>query len=67
MKKFLRDMDSPEVLGYKLDRTTLTPIRERIDVTKPGDYGCDPIGGGMFRMVPSGDIVDATERSKRLS
>ncbi len=30
------------------------------------DYGCDPLGNGKFRMVPSGDIVDATERAKRL-
>jgi hypothetical protein len=31
------------------------------------DHGSDPIGNGMFRMVPSGDIVDKTERDKRLS
>lgn len=30
------------------------------------DYGADPLGGGKFRMVPSGDIVDAKERDKRL-
>ncbi len=30
------------------------------------DYGCDPLGDGMFRMVPSGDVVDAKERAKRL-
>ena len=30
------------------------------------DYGCDPIGDGMFRMVPSGDIVDYAERCRRL-
>lgn len=34
----------------------------------PGkDYGSDPIGNGQFRMVPSGDIVDTTERNKRLN
>ena len=26
------------------------------------DYGYDPIGNGMFRMVPSGDVVDRNER-----
>jgi hypothetical protein len=31
-----------------------------------GDHGCDPIGGGMFRMVPSGDVVDYQERVRRL-
>ena len=30
------------------------------------DYGSDPIGNGMFRMVPSGDIVNREERDKRL-
>ncbi len=30
------------------------------------DYGVDPIGDGMFRMVPSGDVVDLEERRKRL-
>ena len=40
--------------------------------TKPGplptnnDYGCDPVENGMFRMVPSGDIVDYKERCERL-
>jgi hypothetical protein len=30
------------------------------------DYGADPIEDGMFRMVPSGDIVTYEERCKRL-
>ena len=30
------------------------------------DYGCDPLPDGRFRMVPSGDIVDADERKRRL-
>ena len=34
----------------------------RVDTTAPGDYGCDPIGDGSFRMVPSGDIVDLAEQ-----
>lgn len=32
----------------------------------PPDYGADPLGGGMFRMVPSGDIVPAAEKEARL-
>jgi hypothetical protein len=30
------------------------------------DYGCDPLGDGTFRMVPSGDIVDFAEKNRRL-
>ena len=33
---------------------------------KVKDYGADPLGDGMFRMVPSGDIVDRAERFRRL-
>jgi hypothetical protein len=39
---------------------------KKIDINNTCDYGCDPIGNGMFRMVPSGDIVDTNERNKRL-
>lgn len=35
--------------------------------SKPGDYGADPIGDGTFRMVPSGDVVSAEEKRKRLA
>ena len=37
-----------------------------IDINKTGDNGADPIGNGLFKMVPSGDIVDFAERCKRL-
>ncbi len=37
-----------------------------VDVSRAGDYGADPLGDGMFRMVPSGDVVDNTERARRL-
>jgi hypothetical protein len=30
------------------------------------DYGCDPLGDGLFKMVPSGDVVDLDERDLRL-
>lgn len=62
----LRNQEKPEVLGYELDRTTLTPVKRPIDTTKPGDYGCDPVGDGTYKMVPSGDIVDYDERCRRL-
>jgi len=38
----------------------------RVDLACSGDHGADPIGDGTFRMVPSGDIVDLTERDRRL-
>ena len=66
MKDKLRDMDIPNVLGYNLHRDTLTPVREYLDTSKPGDYGSDPIGDGAFKMIPSGDIVDFDERNRRL-
>ena len=62
----LRDMDTPTVLSYELDRATLTPIRRLVDITRQDDYGADPIGDGKFRMVPSGDVVDYAERCRRL-
>lgn len=30
------------------------------------DYGCDPMGDGTFKMVPSGKIVTKTEKEKLL-
>ena len=66
MAKYLRDDEHPAVLGYRLDRRTLTPIRTVVDRQRTGDYGADPIGDGTFRMVPSGDIVTLTERNARL-
>jgi hypothetical protein len=51
--------------GYVMDEK-LQPVRESIDTTKGGDYGCDPLPDGAFRMVPSGDIVDYAERNRRL-
>jgi hypothetical protein len=68
MSKYLRDMDRPTVLGYELDRVTLTPIRRTVPAHVTGkDYGADPLGDGTFRMVPSGDIVDMAERTRRLA
>ena len=39
------------------------PLPARVPGT---DYGADPIGAGMFRMIPSGDVVDFEERQRRL-
>lgn len=63
----LREQECPMVLGYELDRRTLTPIKRPIPPAIPGrDYGADPLGDGTFRMVPSGDIVTFEERCTRL-
>lgn len=56
------------MLGYRLDRATLTPIRELVRESAPGqDTGADPLGDGRFRMFPSGDLVDYVERCRRLA
>jgi hypothetical protein len=64
-KDLLRNQERPSVLGYELDRETLTPTRQLVTRTG-GDYGADPLDGGTFRMVPSGDVVDYAERCRRL-
>lgn len=70
MSDKLRDQKNPSVLGYRLDKQTLTPLRESIDLNTLCDYGSDPLGeiNGVFkwRMVPSGDIVELEERNRRL-
>ena len=63
----LRDMHAPTVLGYRLHRDTLTPVRTFVDTTIEGDYGADPLPDGHYRMVPSGDRVDLAERNRRLA
>ena len=40
--------------------------RRPINTHRAGDYGSEPIGDGLFRMSPSGDVVDAAERDRRL-
>ena len=63
----LRETENPTVFGYKLDRETLTPKRQYVVPMKPGqDHGCDPLGDGKYRMVPSGDIVSWWEMRTRL-
>jgi hypothetical protein len=41
-------------------------ISKPIDTLRKGDYGADPLGGGKYRMVPSGDVVNLEERNRRL-
>jgi len=40
--------------------------RSHVDTSKKGDYGADPLPDGKFKMVPSGDVVDAAEKEQRL-
>ncbi|MEI6313241.1 MAG: hypothetical protein WCO89_00115 [Syntrophus sp. (in: bacteria)] len=41
-------------------------IGKPIDIQKAGDYGCDPLGDALFRMVPSGDVVCLDEMTRKL-
>ena len=57
--------------GYKLDKDG-KPVRDKSIDLNTNDYGCDPLGedaDGVFRwrMVPSGDIVSAEERTRKLN
>ena len=53
--------------GYELNPDGSVK-RDRVKPRTPGkDYGADPLGGGKFKMVPSGDVVDTAERNRRLS
>lgn len=55
------------LMAYSVGMDTETYIGKPIDLTRKGDYGSDPIGNGMFRMVPSGDVVNMEERNRRLA
>lgn len=37
---------------YDLEKHMTTPAK---------DYGCDPVGDGTFRLIPSGRIISAQE------
>lgn len=43
-----------------------TYLRKTVKMVPGADYGCDPVGDGTFRMVPSGDIVSWEEMRARL-
>lgn len=51
--------------GYNLHDSG-APIRATIDAKAQGDYGQDPLGNGMHRMVPSGDVVTTEEMRRRI-
>jgi len=63
-------MKTDTIFGYSLDeikeRQQGNYINKKVDTEKQGDYGQDPLGNGMHRMVPSGDIVTTEEMMKRL-
>jgi hypothetical protein len=63
-----RDTGQPLTIlgGYEIAEDGSILHNRPIDTTRPGDYGCDPLPDGMFRMVPSGDVVDAVEKNRRL-
>lgn len=66
MRRIASDDKRPlQAFGYHLDQAG-RPIRQAIDTSAKGDHGSDPIGNGMFRMVPSGDVVDTIEMRRRL-
>lgn len=53
--------------GYKLDMHNQGRLVHEVVRREPGeDYGADPLEDGMFRMVPSGDVVNFEERNRRL-
>lgn len=64
--------DTDKIMGLSWDeiqalQQRLPRGRRTVNTQAPGDYGCDPLPDGTYRMVPSGDIVSAQERDTRLS
>lgn len=63
-------MSDQKIFGYDWDEIKSAQhkgLLKPVVIHRDGrDYGADPVGDGMFRMVPSGDIVDFDERQKRL-
>ena len=54
--------------GYTLDMENHGHlVRPSLPQANGRDNGADPLGNGQFRMLPSGDTVDLTERNKRLA
>lgn len=53
--------------GVVIDNPYGKVRRSFIQAEAGRDHGCDPVGDGTFRMVPSGDIVDYEERCRRLA
>lgn len=60
-------MKRVQFAGYEIELgERMRVVRRAIDTSQRGDYGADPLGDGRYRMVPSGDVVDETERARRL-
>jgi hypothetical protein len=55
------------LMAISVGMNSETYISQTVQRESGQDYGADPLGNGTFRMVPSGDIVDFTERNKRLN
>lgn len=51
---------------HKKDGTNIRAILKVETAKEIDDYGCDPLGDGTFRMVPSGRIVSAEEKEALL-
>jgi hypothetical protein len=64
-----RDTHEPLVVlgGYRIGQDGGIIREPAAPRTAGQDYGCDPLGDGTFRMVPSGDVVDLAERNRRLA
>lgn len=62
--------DSKHIVGYSWEAIQRAQrggrLSEPVNVHLGKDYGCDPLQDGTFRMVPSGDVVNATEKERRL-
>ena len=48
----MRNQETPTVFGLELNGETLTPIRTKVDTSRPGDYGADPLGDVGFLKIP---------------
>jgi hypothetical protein len=72
MGKDKYDFDHTTADGQKRLMAISMGLDSEIYITKPinlqseKDYGADPLGNGLFKMIPSGDIVNFEERNKRL-
>ena len=70
MKPFIaKDTKEPLVVlgGYEIVSDG-SIMRNNVPPRVEGkDYGSDPVGDGMVRMVPSGDIVTVEESIRRLA
>ena len=64
-------MNSDRIMGHSWD--DIQRAQQRGSLSRPiaprtigQDYGSEPAGNGMVRMIPSGDIVTGAEAFRRL-